>query len=113
MEINNDLLMEWFLRSTPDNDLASRGYTRLSDCPEVRMGLERIADLVSNMTIHLMQNTKDGDVRVQNGLSRKIDINPCKNMTRQSWVAWIVKSLILNGNTIVYPTLEDGLIKDL
>ena len=113
MEINNDLLMEWFLRSTPDNDLASRGYTRLSDCPEVRMGLERIADLVSNMTIHLMQNTKDGDVRVQNGLSRKIDINPCKNMTRQSWVAWIVKSLILNGNTIVYPTFEDGRIEDL
>ena len=106
-------LASWFLGDSDCTDLKARGYVRLSDCPEVRMGIERIADLVSMMTIHLMQNDTSGDVRIQNALSRKIDINPNKYMTRQLWVHWIVKTVLLDGNSIIYPEFKEGLINDL
>ena len=81
------------------------------------MAAGRIADLMGSMTIHLMQNTEDGDVRIKNGLSRKLDINPSGNLTRSAFISTIVRTLLIDGdgNCVVYPKFSRGgdLIEDL
>lgn len=95
---------------------APSGYTQLSKCPEVSIAVDYIADIVSNMALMLMENGEGGDVRVRNELSRKLDIEPCRGMTRKSWVQTIVRTLLLegDGNAVVMPTYtRDGLIENL
>lgn len=85
--------------------LCVSGYTSLAHNPEVVTCVDRIAKTISSMTIQLMQNTEQGDVRVKNGLSRKLDINPNPYQTRETFIHWIVKTMLLggNGNAAVLP----------
>lgn len=98
-----------------DGDICAPGYTRLSDCPEIQAGCLRIAELVGSMTIKIMENTKDGDVRIENELSRMIDITPCGTMTRLQWMSANVMNTLLygEGNGIVLPRTYGGILKSL
>ena len=62
-----------------------------------------------------MANTENGDVRINNELSRKIDIEPSPYMTRKQWTESVVMNLLLygSGNSIVLPHTSDGFLGSL
>ena len=107
--------ISWLCSQEAFDTLTCHGYTSLDQNPEIITAVGKIAKLIGSMTIHLMQNTDDGDVRVKNELSRKIDINPNSNMTRSTFIQWIVNTLFLygDGNAVVYPQFRRGLLRDL
>lgn len=90
------------------------GYKPVTSCPEVQTAIGVYADLIANMTIQLMKNTDIGDVRVRNGLSRKLDIEPHRNMTHQTFMSNLVRVMLTNGNQVTIPKYDrDGLLADL
>lgn len=90
--------------------LTAKGYTRLIDVPEIQTAINHVADQISVMTIKLMENTENGNKRIRNELSRKIDINPCKYITRQAWIKKIVKDMLINGNSFHLPFFSSGIL---
>lgn len=104
-----------YILSNDFDKLCSSDYTSLDHCPEIVAGVQRIAELIGSMTIHLMMNTDRGDVRIKNELSRIIDIDPMPNMTRSNWMTFIVMNMLLygKGNAIVLPHTWEGFIQSL
>jgi len=105
----------WLCSSEAFDTLTCQGYTSLAHNPEIAAGVDTIARLIGSMTIHLMENRENGDVRIKNELSRKIDINPNSYTTREQFIHWIVRTLYLegNGNAVVYPDTRAGILRDL
>ena len=72
----DDALRKFVIGAVDQDTLGVPGYCRLADSPDVLAAVGGLADIVSNATIQLMQNTPDGDVRVRNALSQFMDISP-------------------------------------
>lgn len=105
----------WITDQTGWNDLCLTQYRPLDRCPEIVTACSRIAELIATMTIYLMSNTDNGDIRIVNELSRKVDIEPTTYMTRHTWMMGIVMNMLLygRGNAVVLPHTTDGLLGDL
>lgn len=88
------------------------GYTSLDHCPEIMTAVHKIAQIIGSITIHIMHNTENGDERIVNQLSRKIDIEPNPYMNRQELVEFWVMNLLLygNGNSISRVHTENGFL---
>lgn len=85
------------------------GYRSMADSPEIKGGIEKIAEIISSMSIQLMKNTKNGDVRIKNGLSRFVDIEPSLKMNRQLLISWVVQEMMIYGNALIIPHTKNGL----
>lgn len=98
-----------------DDSLACAGYTSLSDNPEIMTACRKIASLISSMPIMLMENGNSGDTRIFNELSRKLDIEPNKNMTRRTWMESIVMNMLLygKGNSVAKVYTSRGYITSI
>lgn len=96
--------------------IACGGYHSLDQDPTIATACKRFASLVGMISWHLMMNQETGgDVRIKNELSRKIDINPNKYMTRQAFYSAIAMNLLLygDGNAVVRPHTQNGYLTDL
>ena len=91
------------------------GYTNLADNPEITAGAHMIAQLIGSLTIHLMNNTENGDERIVNELSRMIDITPAPGLTRMKFMEFVIMTLLIRGqgNAVVLPHTRAGILKRL
>ena len=105
----------WLCAPDAYDTLVCQGYTSLSQNPEICAAVDTIARLIGSMTIHLMENTDKGDVRIRDELARKVDIHPNSTMGRSNFIHWIVKTMLLSGdgNAVVWPRTKNGLLQEL
>jgi len=103
----------WLSGDDASNILVPTGYVPVSKNEEVKKCIHKIADLVSSMTIMLMENSQDGDIRLKNELSKKIDVYPNNYMIRKNFIYKIVSDMIQTGNAVVMPEVKDGLLDNL
>ena len=98
-----------------DGDLECAGYTSLDKDPTIITACQAIATLVGLVTWHLMENSDNGDRRIKNELSRKIDIDPNSYTTRADFYEAIAMNMLLygNGNAVVRPHTDNGYLTDL
>lgn len=108
-----DPVTMWLNGEDAKDILCPTGYTPLSKNEEIRRCVYKIADLVSNMTIMLMENGENGVKRLKNELAKKIDVYPNKNMTRKNYIHKLVTDMCLTGNAVSFPKTKDGLIDNL
>ena len=96
-------------------EITCLGYTSLDRNPEIVAAVDTIARLIGSMTIYLMENAEDGDIRIRDELAKKVDVNPNSYMTRSNFIQWIVKNLFLDGrgNVVVWPDTRRGILRDL
>ena len=95
------------------HDVIECGYIPLTEEPTIATACERVAGIIGQVTWHIMANTDAGDIRIINELSRKIDINPNRYLTRQKFIEFVVNTLLLYGNAIVKVYTENGYLWDL
>ena len=114
-DIEKEKKLAAFVLADLFDDCCASGYTKLSDNPEIQTACLRIAELIGSMTIYLMENGPDGDRRILNELSRKIDIEPNRNMTRSHWMTANVMNMLLygKGNGICVPHTHEGNLESL
>lgn len=94
--------------------LLPEGYLPLSKNEQIIRCANILADMVSSMTIMLMENGENGDKRVKNELSKMIDVTPCRFMDRKNFIFKIVRDMVMTGNSVVYPIVgENGWISEL
>lgn len=106
---------EQLLALLRDGNISCAGYTSLDKDPTILTACQVIATLVGLVSWHLMENSDNGDRRIRNELSRKIDIDPNSYVTRADFYEAIAMNMLLygNGNAVVRPHTEDGYLRDL
>jgi HK97 family phage portal protein len=108
-----DPVAVWLSGEDASNLLLPAGFMPVTKNEEVRKCIHKIADLVSSMTIMLMENGETGDIRLKNELSKKIDVYPNNFMVRKNFIYKIVADMISTGNSVVYPKISGGLLENL
>lgn len=103
----------WFALNNAKDVLCPDGYTPISKVPEVQMCIHRIADLVSSMTLMLMSNGTNGDERIYNGISSRLDIEPCKYISRKNFYYRVAADMLENGNAIAVPKIDRNFISSI
>lgn len=91
------------------------GYTSLDKCPEIMTAVRTIARIIGSITIHIMKNGPNGDERIVNELSRKIDIEPNPYMNRAELIEFLVATMLLygDGNAIARVRTEGGYLRSI
>lgn len=101
--------------SSPDawKVLCTKGYKPIMQCPEVQICITVYAELIASMTLRLMKNEKNGDVRIKNGLSRLLDIEPNPHMTHMAFFETIVRAMMENNFQVTAPVWRKGYLDEL